>query len=196
LLAVALIKGLDVDFKQFVPTRIGATNIPLDPPPPPPPPDRAKPTKPERTFITAPRPLDPLIIEPIDVVVIDPVEQPRTFVVDPGPRIEPVVEPTRPFFAPKRARPTNDPLRWISTDDYPARALRAEAEGIAAYRLIVGTNGRVSACEVVRSTGNGVLDDATCDNIALRARFEAATDDTGAKVVGSYSGTVKWEIPN
>ena len=61
--------------------------------------------------------------------------------------------------------------------------------------VVEATTGRVTACEVTRSTGNGQLDDATCDFIVRRARFEAATDDTGAKVVGNYTGTVRWRIP-
>jgi protein TonB len=196
LLAVALLNGLDVDFKRIMDTRVGATNIPLDPPPPPPPPkpDQQRP-QPE-TYITAPTPpIDPIVIDPVEIAR-DPVVDQRPFVVDPRPVTDPAPEPTRAAFMPRKARPSNDPLRWISTDDYPARALRAEAEGVAGYRLIVGTSGRVSACEVTRSTGNGQLDDATCDFITRRARFEPATDESGAKVVGAFAGSVKWEIPD
>ena len=62
--------------------------------------------------------------------------------------------------------------------------------------MIVGTNGKVSSCEITRPSGNGQLDGATCRYISQRARFDPATDDTGAKVVGTYSGTVSWEIPD
>jgi protein TonB len=168
-----------------------------DPLPKPPPPNPQPQQQTEQTFVTVPpTPLPPLVADPADFVTRDPIVEPTRFVVDPGPAITPTVEPSvTPGFAPKRARPANDPLRWITTDDYPARALRAEAEGIASYRLIVATSGRVSACELTRSTGNGQLDQATCDFIARRARFEPATDETGAKVVGAYTGTVKWDIP-
>lgn len=164
--------------------------------PTPPPPKPVEQAEPPDSFVVVPKP-------PIDIVTDDPVELVTTgdkldnrLVVDPGPRVEPVIEPrVTPMFTPRKARPTNGPLGWISTDDYPARALRSEAEGIAAYRLIVGTNGRVSACEVTRSTGKELLDEATCKFIVRRARFEAATDEAGAKVVGNYTGTVKWDIP-
>lgn len=193
LLAVGLLKGLDVNFERIIDIPIGATNIPLDPPPPPPKPDQQR-EQPE-TYITAPTPpIDPVVIDPV-VIARDPVVDQRPFVIDPRPVSDPVPEPTRAAFTPRKVRPSNDPLRWISTDDYPARALRAEAEGVASYRLIVGTSGRVSACEVTRSTGNGLLDDATCDFITRRARFEPATDESGAKVVGAFTGSVKWEIP-
>jgi periplasmic protein TonB len=195
LLAVALLEGLDVNFERIVDTRIGATNIKLDPPPPPPPPKPNEQRQKPETYITAPTPpIAPIVIDPVEIAR-DPVLDQRPFVVDPRPVADPIREPVRAVFTPRKARPSNDPQRWISTDDYPARALRAEAEGVASYRLIVGTSGRVSACEVTRSTGNGLLDDATCDFITRRARFEPATDDSGAKVVGAFTGSVKWEIP-
>jgi periplasmic protein TonB len=103
--------------------------------------------------------------------------------------------PPPPHQDPARgARPSNALSSWITQDDYPAG--EDPPEGVAAYRLIVGTNGRVSVCDIVRSTGDHRLDEATCKFITRRARFEPATDETGAKVVGSYTGTVKWEIPD
>jgi protein TonB len=71
-----------------------------------------------------------------------------------------------------------------------------EIEGTVGYRLVIGTNGRVASCELTRPSGNKALDDATCRLIASRARFEAATDETGAKVMGTYTGSVRWEIPD
>ena len=164
---------------------------------PTPPPEPRKEQQPLESVITAPLPkLDPIPDRKIDVPVADPVFDDSPFVVDPGPKAEPPVEaaPT-PGFIPRLARPRNEPSGWLSTDDYPRAPLVDGVEGIAAYRLIVGTNGRVSACEVTRSTGNAQLDSATCKFIVRRARFEPATDETGAKVVGAFTGTVKWEIP-
>jgi protein TonB len=115
---------------------------------------------------------------------------------NPGPTASPEPPRPAPTFTAQRVRPRNDPSDWLSTDDYPRAPLVDGVEGTAAYRLIVGTNGRVSACEITRSTGNDQLDQATCKFILRRARFEAATDETGAKVVGSYTGNVRWEIPD
>ena len=39
------------------------------------------------------------------------------------------------------------------------------------------------------------LDRATCDNVARRARFEPATDASGANVAGSYANNIRWVIP-
>jgi protein TonB len=83
----------------------------------------------------------------------------------------------------------------VTTDDYPSRDLRQGNEGTTAFRVVIGSNGRVSACEVVRSSGHPGLDNATCEAVTARARFEPATDENGAKVVGTYSNSVRWQIP-
>jgi protein TonB len=195
-IAAGLVLGLTItgvapDVEVYNPFRLRP-----DDPVPPPPPEPQPQHKPQDSYIGVPTPpLGPLVVNPIDIVDPDPFP-PQDFVVDPRPRVEPVADPSPTLFTPRVARPANSQARWITNDDYPARALLDEAEGVAGYRLIVGTNGRVAACEVTRSTGNGRLDDATCDFIQRRARFEPATDETGAKVVGSFAGTVKWEIPD
>jgi protein TonB len=165
--------------------------------PTPPPPERREEQKAQETFVTVPpTPYNPPD-KPDQWVTVDPVPDDNTLVIDPGPAVEQPVDPRpTPTFTPHGARPRNDPLGWLSTDDYPRASLVDGVEGTAAYRLIVGTNGRVSACEVTRSTGNDQLDQATCKFILRRARFEAATDETGAKVLGNYTGTVRWEIPD
>ena len=164
------------------------------PTPPPPAPVEKQDVRDSVVTATKP-PLDTAIDKPIETIVVDKIIDERVVTV-PGHTVEPTIgPPVAPTFTPRAARPSNSPLSWISTDDYPAAALRREEEGTAAYRLVVGTNGRVSACDIVRSTGNGQLDSATCKLILRRARFEPATDETGGNVMGSYTGTVRWEIP-
>src|SRR5690606_844924 len=80
--------------------------------------------------------------------------------------------------------------------DYPRRAILDSAEGTVAFRLVIGTNGQVSSCELTRPSGHRALDDATCRLISRRARFDPATDETGSKVLGTYTGSVKWELPD
>jgi protein TonB len=100
-----------------------------------------------------------------------------------------------PTFAPRAAAPRNEPARWVVTDDYPSRDLREGNEGVAVFRAVVGSNGRVSACEIVRTSGHAGLDAATCKAVTARARFEPATDENGEKVVGTYGNSVRWQIP-
>ena len=167
-----------------------------DPLPKPQPEQKQQQQQSKSVVTVPPRPYD-LPTRTDETAVVDSTPDDATLYVDPGPTILPTVEPTvSSLFTPTRARPRNQPSSWLSADDYPRGPLVDEVEGVAGYRLIVGTNGKVSACDVTRSTGNAQLDAATCKYIARRARFEPATDETGAKVMGAYTGTVKWEIPD
>jgi len=175
--------------------------IDIKTPPPPEPTPTPPPTDPVVDVVVPPAPVPPIPIpqppspprqafDPNADLARDVVRIP-----DPGPSVVPTPRPA-PSFTPRLARPSNDSSRWITTDDYPRRSLVDESEGTARYRVVVGTNGKVSSCEVTNSTGDSALDEATCRFITRRARFEPATDETGARVVGTYTGTVRWEIPN
>jgi outer membrane biosynthesis protein TonB len=50
----------------------------------------------------------------------------------------------------------------ISMDDYPAQAMNNGWQGDVSYDATVGTNGRITACKIVKSSGYAVLDDRTC----------------------------------
>lgn len=175
-------------------------------PPPPPPVDQPPETEmPMDQPIAAPVP--PVDLAPRPPVRVEPArELPNTVVrlpvptpVPSSPAVElPPPTPTpspAPAFTPAPPRPVNGPTGWITNDDYSSADLRREREGTASYRLVVGSDGRVDACEVTSSTGHASLDQATCRFISRRARFDPATDRTGSDVVGTYSGSVTWRIP-
>lgn len=194
-LGIAVVTGLTIaGVGPHTPDRTPIIDFPVDPPPPTP--------APTPTPTSALDPLPPLVVPkpPIELPRIpDPTLAETDFPKPPvGPVRPPVVNPPRPepSFPPRGAAPSNDRALWITNADYPAVALRREDEGLAEYRVIVGSDGRVSACEITASSGSRALDDATCRFISRRAQFDPATDETGAKVVGSYSGTVRWQIPD
>lgn len=84
----------------------------------------------------------------------------------------------------------------FSVEDYPSSALRNDEEGIVRARLIVGVDGQVRDCTVVRSSGSTALDGATCDIFIRRARFEPARDASGNVVEGSIvTPAIRWVIP-
>jgi len=103
--------------------------------------------------------------------------------------------PAPPLPDPIAASPRNAPGGWITDRDYKTRWIREGREGVAKFRLDVSASGRVSNCEVVGSTGHNVLDLATCRLISKRARFEPARDSSGAKVSGTFTSSVNWQIP-
>lgn len=199
-IGVLVVTGLSYSGFVHTDTYDPILQFPTPPKPTPPPPE----VEPQPTpSMAAERPVAPLPPIPLppqpgpQVDQFDPDAKPLPDVLrnpDPGPSVTPTPRPA-PSFTPKGARPDGNPRNWITTDDYPARALRSEIEGTARYRVVVGTNGRVSSCEIVSPTGNAQLDQATCRLITRRAQFEPATDENGAKVLGTYSGTVRWEIP-
>ena len=164
-------------------------------PPEPPPVDEIVPEVPRQDFVAPTPPIELTPVTPIRPREFDPLDIPDPVVVRPTPGL--VEKPLpQPSFAPKRAAPRNDASRWVLTEDYPSKAIREGAEGVAGFRVVVGSDGRVDACEITASSGNAQLDEATCRNVTRRARFEPATDGNGQKVVGSYSSTVRWELPD
>jgi TonB family protein len=92
--------------------------------------------------------------------------------------------------------PKGDVSRWINIDDYPSGALREGREGTVGFRLSVGNDGRVFGCTITKSSGHADLDEATCNGVTKRARFDPAKDTSGARVAGSYQSRVSWKLPN
>jgi len=82
--------------------------------------------------------------------------------------------------------------RYYSRDDYPARALREEAEGIVRFRLTVLPTGRVGACTITASSGSALLDAATCRILTTRMRY--APIRPGGPVAGTDLGWVRYVI--
>lgn len=188
----AVVRGLDVDFlPRAVEPPLTGEQFPLPPPPPADDPEVKPPVTPPTTTTIQP-PLTP----PIDV---NPGTGPVIF--DPGPITVPSQPPAPPISqvprsAPKAARPMGNPANWVSTNDYPSADLRAGNQGTTGFELTVGTDGRVVACMVMRSSGFPGLDKATCDALSRRARFTPASDESGAKVTGRYVSSIRWVIPD
>jgi protein TonB len=102
-------------------------------------------------------------------------------------------EPWADAKGPMRAKA--DLLRIFSTDDYPMEAIRREEQGTTAYRLTVSRRGRVTGCEITSSSGSSALDSQTCRILTRRARFEPARDVQGKRIADTYSGRIRWELP-
>lgn len=143
-----------------------------------------------------------------------PVESPFDFEFDPGSTapietlpdftsgtIGPVEIPgsgvgTTPALPdPISASPRGNPGRWVTDNDYRSNWIRRGMSGVAGFALSIDKKGRVSDCQITRSTGHDQLDAATCKLIESRARFEAAKDRYGNPVAGSYSNSVNWKLP-
>ena len=189
--ALVLVKGPTV-IRDLIATEVTLIPIDQDPPPEPPPPrpDEPRPAPIERmTAVLAPidRPIAGPVTPPLPP--LPPTYDPPRNVVAHDP---PVPPPPRPV-EPRRARANLG--GYFSTDDYPAAAIRAEAEGTTRFTLAIGANGRVTDCTVTGSSGNSALDNTTCRILRSRARYTPARDSSGNPISGQDRGSVTWRLP-
>jgi protein TonB len=82
----------------------------------------------------------------------------------------------------------------FGSDDYPQDAIRNEETGRTTVRLTIGTDGRVSGCDVISSSGSRSLDGATCRIIRSRARFSPAKLSNGQPTTDSMTQTIVWQL--
>ena len=204
--AGATVLALEVGVAWAIVAALGMTNIPhqdrhipiVDITPEPPKTDTPKPPP-------SSHPQDPMPQHPITQIIdlgptLLPTFGPDHTIgdgdgggIDPG--LLPPTPPPVPTYAPKAARPLGNIANWVTTNDYPTIGLRGEHEGSTRYRLSIDAAGKVTGCSVTTSSGFAELDSAACAVLARRAKFTPASDDTGAKVAGSFSGTVTWRLP-
>ena len=194
-LAWAIIAGLAMTINRVPQTRTTTFVIPPDSPITPPPPQPQASAQPDQR---APRPqVDPIYdLGPSTLpsfAAADKLGSGDAGTVE-FPRVQPSPVPA-PSFAPKGAQPRGKTGNWVTTNDYPTIGLRQEHEGSVRYRLTIDPAGKVNGCTITGSSGFAELDQATCANLTRRGQFEPATDDNGARVTGSYSGTVTWRLP-
>jgi TonB family protein len=116
--------------------------------------------------------------------------------VDQPPRPAPTASVRATPRYPKRyAKPKNRPGDWLTDADYPPDAKAAGAQGVAGFRLTIGIDGRISSCEITRSSGSPSLDQTTCTKLIARAEFESQLDADGQPEPGTYSSSVRWQLP-
>jgi protein TonB len=169
-LAYNVIKKAAQDLKTF--------DVEEQPPPPeePPPPPKDMPKVPPPP--TVPPPLVRMETPPPPIQVVESPTPPPP--IPPVVRAPPPPAPPPPPRKVQSAQSAKGDLRTLfSGDDYPASAQASGAEGTAQATLTVGPDGRVTGCNLIRSTGNGSLDSATCNILRRRAKFVPARDSSG-----------------
>lgn len=87
-------------------------------------------------------------------------------------------------------------LPSLFTDaDYPVAAIRAREQGSVDFQLLVNARGRVTACNILRSSGSALLDATTCRLVQKRGRFIPARDKKGRPAPDTIAGRVNWRLP-
>ncbi|MGI9376954.1 MAG: energy transducer TonB [Tsuneonella suprasediminis] len=84
---------------------------------------------------------------------------------------------------------------WVTSNDYPAKAIREKHEGTTRFRLFIDTHGAVQKCETIETSGFPELDEQTCALALRRARFDPARDSSGKNIEGVWESAVRWELP-
>lgn len=194
----ALISGLAYTAYTTLVDPIDTYNVPVPTVPPV-----------EDTVVPLPAPARPLSMPDriVDIAPPNPVVDVVTdappisaLPVEVGPVTPPIppvtVTPTPPVVSLSAGvSPRGNQGDWFPQDSYPAAARREGAEGRVSVTVGIGTNGRVTDCRVVSSSGNAELDGATCRLATRNGRFTPAKDADGQPVVSSFTlRNVRWRL--
>ena len=189
----ALLSGLAYQIIKN-PPNITVIDFPTDQPPPPPQHD----IPPPRSRNASQPPIVPPTqsAENIDIKPIVPTFPPSIDLGGTGGgTAEPPAQPPKPSLA-RDLQPGADRLRWITTEDYPASALRQGIQGSVVISAMIGPDGKVRSCLVTQSSGSQLLDDTTCRLYSKRAHFTPARDPDGNPIAAQRIDRFRWQIPN
>ena len=128
-----------------------------------------------------------------------PGASPRILALAPAPMAVPLGAPPPPGFGSPSGRPERvraNMNSYFSVDDYPAAALRANAQGTTEVRVTVGPDGRVSGCVVTETSGSSALDAATCRILRSRARYYPAHEPLRDPAFEPDRVRITWRLPS
>lgn len=186
-LGYAFVTGLGMKYVKKAAEQLNVIDVKEEPPPPDePPPPPPKPADVPPPPVVAP---PPVVQTPVAAPPIQTAPTPPPVVLPPAPTAPP---PPRPVTA---ASPKGRPGDWVTSDDYPSRALRENRSGVVGLRLDVGVDGKATNCTVTSSSGHSDLDSTACQLVVRRARFKPATGSDGAPMASSWSSRFVWRIP-
>jgi protein TonB len=133
-----------------------------------------------------------------DVTVeLPPVDYPRQG-PDHGSTFVPSDPPAQPPVPPTAAGIDRAAVGIAGTHTvppYPPAARRQGLEGVVTFRLMVGTDGRVSAAEIVTSAGSAELDQVARDWILSHWRYRPALND-GNPAPAQLLASVTYSLKN
>jgi len=93
-----------------------------------------------------------------------------------------------------RAKPVGDPGLWFPADAYPPEARNAGQEGRTEFMVKVDAMGRITECDVVKSSGSILLDNATCDQIVTHGHFLPGVDGAGKPANSTWHSAMRWQL--
>jgi protein TonB len=185
-LGYAFVTGLALKAVKAIVNPLETVNVKEEAPPP----DEPPPPPPKEVEI-------PPYVPPPEVSVIQDAPAPTittqsTISSPEPPRFVPPAPPAPPAVRPTPATPRGRG-NVISEEDYPDASRRAEEQGVVRVSYVVDTEGKVSSCNVVQSSGSARLDETTCKIIMRRFRFNPATVN-GQPVPETKTQPVRWQL--
>lgn len=82
----------------------------------------------------------------------------------------------------------------LNDTDYPIGARIAGIEGMVAVRFTIQPDGRVSGCQILKSSGSAELDGTTCRLIERRFRYRPARDSLGRPIAEVATTSFTWGL--
>jgi protein TonB len=142
----------------------------------------------------APPPPPPDLVKPPPPVAIVPEFQVATA---PPPPVH--TEAPKPPAPPPKAPPaaSSDPLRPIgrthTIPPYPPISVRLNESGTTLMEVHITTEGNVDDCKIVQTSSSERLDQAACDYVKSRWRWQPPTNQ-GTPTAVSTRVSVKWDL--
>jgi TonB family protein len=104
-------------------------------------------------------------------------------------------EPAAPVGLP-HATPVGNPGDWFPADAYPAEAKAKGLQGRTEFKLDIDPQGRITECDIAKSSGSPLLDSTTCALLVTNGRFAPARDSGGRAVPGIWQSAMVWQLAN
>jgi len=140
----------------------------------------------------APPPPPPDLVKPPPPVAIVPVFQVASA---PPPPVTTVAKP--PPAPPKAVVASSDPLKAIARTHtlppYPPISVRLNEQGTTLMEVHITTEGNVDECKVLQTSSSERLDQAACEYVKLRWRWQPPTNQ-GTPTAVSTRVSVKWDL--
>jgi TonB family protein len=103
---------------------------------------------------------------------------------------------TGPASAAPQATPIGNPSAWFPADAYPLEAKAKGMQGRTEFKLELDPKGRITECDISKSSGSPLLDSTTCALLVTNARFKPAVNASGQPVAGEWHSAMVWQLAN
>lgn len=91
--------------------------------------------------------------------------------------------------------PIGSPGDWVTTSDYPSKAVMGGYNGLIQFRLDLDATGKILGCHILARTNPDEFADAACRALTRRARFEPALDAAGKPMKSFYINSIRFVMP-